>query len=257
MHPLCGEVAILLAHMFGRPFAALFVAVAASLVGSVPALAVSGSPYPSLAYGYDASSYQCNTSPPSGSSFAIIRDTGGRPFTTDSCAGSLWNAAGSQTGRSIYFNTGYSGAYRQQITAACSTLASTSGLSGKYEQAYAIGCSEAAWAVVNAPGIPSAWWADVETGNSWASSDLALNVAAIKGILGRLGQQSGQPSGIYSTRSSWQTITGGAQLLVPNWVVGSDPYICTGSGFSGGPVWLIQNGTNSSSGTAYDWNLAC
>ena len=243
-----------------RSFFFALVAAAALVVTASPALAVAGSPYTSGNSGYDASSYQCGTTPPSGSSFAIIRDTGGRPFTTDSCATSLWNAASTPTNRSVYFNTGYSGAYRQQITSACSTLASTTGLTGKYQQAYAIGCSEAAWAVDARPGTPSAWWADVETGNSWASSDLSLNVATIRGILARLGQQTGQPSGIYSTRSSWQTITGGAPLpAVPNWVVRSDPYTCTsqGGGFSGGPVWLIQNGTNSASGTAYDWDTAC
>lgn len=239
-----------------RTLSCALIAAAALVMTAAPALGVASSPYPSGSHGYDASSYQCNTTAPSGSSFAIIRDTGGRPFTTDSCAASLWNAASGLTSRSIYFNTGYSGAYRQQITAACSTLASTSGLSGKYQQAYAIGCSEAAWAISNTPGTPSAWWADVEVGNSWATSDLSLNVATINGIRDRL-QQTLQRHGFYSTKSSWLAITGGVPLSEPNWVVSSDFADCSSTGFSGGPIWLIQTGTMPGGGTAYDWNQAC
>lgn len=235
-----------------RHLIALIAAIAAGGLSSASALAATGSPYSGS--GYDASSYQCGSTPPAGASFAILRVTGGRAFTTDSCFAQLWNAA--PPARSIYFNTGYSGSFRQKITPACTSLAQASGEIGKYEQAYAIGCSEAAWAFSQAPGTPSAWWADVETGNSWSSSDLNLNMAAIRGILDRLAQ-TGQPYGIYSTRSAWQAITGGANVSVPDWVVGSDPYACGGNGFSGGADWLIQGSTVNATGVTYDWNQAC
>ncbi|MHB8508613.1 MAG: glycoside hydrolase family 25 domain-containing protein [Candidatus Dormibacteria bacterium] len=213
--------------------------------------AATGSPYSGV--GYDASG--CVSSPPAGASFAILRDTGGRPFSASSCIAELWNASGTPASKSIYFNTGYSGAYTNDTTNDCTAAAAQTGLAGKARQAYAIGCSEAEWAISHSPSASATvgWWADIEVGNSWSTNNLQLNVDTIRGILDRLAL-AGQPYGIYSTRSSWQTVTGGyTGFSAPDWVVGSDAYACGGSGFSSGSVWLIQ----TAAGSSYDSDNAC
>jgi hypothetical protein len=61
-----------------------------------------------------------------------------------------------------------------------------------------------------------------------------------------------QAVGIYSTASMWRSITGGhrdATWLV--WVPGSGSASCS-TGFTGGPVWLVQTKSGASEG-----DLAC
>ncbi|TMC37880.1 MAG: hypothetical protein E6J28_06985 [Chloroflexi bacterium] len=91
------------------------------------------------------------------------------------------------------------------------------------------------------------WWLDVETGNSWSSSNLTLNQYAIQGATDRL-SQTGLPVGVYSTAASWKTITGSG--FTPNgsaadWVAGGS---CT-TPFNAAPVWLSQF---TSAGIDYD-----
>lgn len=193
-------------------------------------------PYITGQAGYDISYPQCSTPTnalPSGA-FGIVGVTNGRPFTsyTPQCFARLYtHAAGSGT-PSLYFNTGYAVAYRKDITPACSAGPN---------QAWRIGCSEADYAASHAGGRNVAmWWLDVEVGNSWSSSNHTLNQQTIQGAVDRL---SGTGLvGVYSTASSWNTITGGGFSPTgssADWVAGQGGS-CPGTSFDTKSVWLSQ-----------------
>ncbi len=188
-------------------------------------------PYTFGQVGYDVSYPQCpGASPPPGTfNFGIVGVTHGRPFTVNACVGTEYSVAAQFSTPSLYFNTGYSGAYRKNIRSACSAGPN---------QAWEIGCSEADYAASQASGLKVAmWWLDVEVGNSWSTSNSTLNQQTIQGAVDRL--SSAGWVGVYSTASSWNTITGGT--FSPNgssadWVAGGS---CSTS-FDGKPVWLSQ-----------------
>src|SRR5438034_9507767 len=112
---------------------ATVIATAASAVGS-------NGPY--VGQGYDASSYQCTNGvpvalDPAFTAFGIIRVTGGRPFTVDSCRQALWSqAASGTTAPSLYLNVAYSGAYGHKVSGFCLTATSAQRHTGKYLHAY-------------------------------------------------------------------------------------------------------------------------
>jgi len=163
-------------------------------------------PYTTGSVGYDVSYPQCpGTTPPAGI-FGIIGVNDGRPFTLNPCFGTEYSGAAN----SVYINTAYAKAYRNDITSGCSAASGGN-------QAWAIGCSEAEYSFNHVGVTPSMWWLDVETANSWSSGNLAPNRSAIQGALDRL--QSTGPVGVYSTVSAWGRITGGK--FVPNGVAGT------------------------------------
>ena len=169
-------------------------------------------PYTSGMTGYDVSHVQCpGTTPPAGM-FGIVGVNNGRPFTSNACLGTEYSAAPATPSPSFYINAAYSGAYKRYITAGCSSGGT---------QAWEIGCSEADYSLRQASGrTASMWWLDVETANSWSTSNLALNQQAIQGAVDRL-NQTGLPVGVYSTTSMWRTITGGSftpNNLAADWV---------------------------------------
>ncbi len=203
---------------------------------------VENTPYQSGQTGIDISYPNCAGLLPATGSFAVIGLNAGRPFTTNPCFAAEW--ATTTVPRSVYINTAYSPILARHITPDCAVAASAEGFSLSERRAYAVGCSEAAAALVQLAGIaPAEIWLDVEPGNSWASRP-ALNVAAITGILERLLTQSPQPTvGIYSNDLYWQQIAGGwPSLSVPEWIATNapDPPGCP-SGFAAGPVWLAQS----------------
>jgi hypothetical protein len=207
-------------------------------------VAHAASPYTGI--GYDISYPQCSSATLPSGTFGIVGVTDGRPFTSNPCFRSLMNEykyATSSGTPSLYFNTGYSGAYRKNITQAC-----TSGPS----QAWMIGCSEADYAATQASGLGiTMWWVDVELGNSWSSSNHTSNQQTIQGAVDRL---SGTGLvGVYSTSSSWNTITGGG--FSPNgssadWVAGGS---CS-TPFDGKQVWLSQFQYTRG---GFDYDTAC
>src|SRR2546430_12886188 len=147
----------------------------ATLIAPAGPAAAINSPY--VGQGYDASSYQCiNGVPvaldPAFTSFGIIRVTGGRPFTIDSCRQALWSQAASGTSApSLYVNVAYSGAYGHKVSGFCLTATSPEGYGGRYLQAYRIGCAESHFAfgqMATGAVTPPAWLLDVATGNSWS-----------------------------------------------------------------------------------------
>lgn len=229
---------------------ATFLATAAS---SGVEAAASG-PYPTGQSGYDVSYPQCGGAPPSGS-FGIVGVNGGRPFSMNACLAAEYAAAPGPIAASLYINTGYSGAYGKSITPGCSASSSSVSGTGRQQQAWAIGCSEAETSITNATQkgatVVAAWWLDVETANSWSSGNLSLNRYAIQGAATRLAQ-SGLPVGIYSSASMWSTITGAGFTpagVVADWETAGGS--CSAP-FTTSPVWLVQSTTSG-----FDSDLAC
>jgi hypothetical protein len=204
-------------------------AVAALAVNVLPASAATD-PYLSGSTGYDVSYPNCGATP--GGAFAVVGVNHGRPFTANTCVGTEYSAAPQSPLPSLYMNAAYSGAYRRNITSGCSAQSGGN-------QAWAIGCSEAETSLGYAGGrSASMWWIDVETGNSWSTSNLASNQATIQGAVDRL-NQTGLPVGVYSTASMWRTITGGSFTpagLAADWVAAGS---CA-TPFTSSPVWLTQ-----------------
>ena len=222
--------------------------------------------------GYDTSYPQGTaTSTPPG--FAIIGLGHGRPFTANTYASSevqLAINAGAST--SFYFNTGYALAYAKSDYADCTKQSSyeyplfSGHLQSQMQAAWAIGCSESEYATLVAPAgdSPVAWWADIETGNSW-SKNTVLNQATVDGIIYELHAKSSVPVGVYSTPSMWQQITGTSYVnsgIDADWQTGvttcpSAGFTLTGSPTTLAPTWIIQNGTTSVGGDNFDLDTAC
>lgn len=104
-----------------------------------------------------------------------------------------------------------------------------------------------AYAASQGVANPRGWWLDVETENSWSSTDLSLNQYTIQGIVDALHRQSPAPVGIYSSGYQWHKIAGLLAVtgVRANWVsTGSfsvdEAHARCGTSFSGAPVWLVQ-----------------
>jgi len=238
------------------------VAILALLGGVVPAGASTtvANPYPATSKGYDVAQPNCGETPPGG--FAIVGLGGGRPFTTSTCLSTEWawaqRHASTSPGPALYFNTGYAGAYGRDVTSAkCGTYDGPTLIGvpkhdqSTYAQAWEIGCSEAAYAAAvaaNAGEMPSMWWADIETGNSW-STNQTVNQYAVDGI--SYGMEHSSPGiwGVYSYPSAWDKIVGFGFTATPpfegDWEPSVTSLSCAKTGFSGVPVWIVQGGTSS------------
>ncbi len=232
---------------------AAFVVVSITLVAAVGVLAATD-PDPTGLTGYDVSYPQCGGPTPAGS-FGIVGVNGGRPFSNNNCLAAEYAAAPKSTAPSLYINTGYAGAYRSNITSGCSTRSRSVSGTSRQLQAWAIGCSEAetsmSYATAQGAASVAAWWLDIETANSWSSSNLSLNRYAIQGAVSRLAE-SALPVGIYSSASMWSAITGGS--FTPS-SVAADWEAAGGScstPFTSSPVWLVQSTTSG-----FDSDLAC
>jgi hypothetical protein len=222
----------------------------------VSAGASTTNPYPAGSPGYDVAQPNCSETPPGG--FAIVGLGGGRPFTTNTCLSSEWATASTSSatpGPALYFNTGYAGAYGRDVTPSCATYAGPSVAAfprhdqGMYQKAWEIGCSESAYAATTAQAnaeVPSVWWADIETGNSW-STNQTVNQFVVDGISYEMEKAAPGISGVYSYAAAWDKLVGSGFTATPPFAGDWGPGLsCTSTGFSGAPVWVVQGGTSSS-----------
>lgn len=241
-------------------------ATALALLLTQGAAAASSDPYTSGTGGYDYSYIQCGSSAPA-QSFGVVGVNAGYPFTYySSCLGAEYAAAPAGHA-ALYVNTGYDPTYTavdgRHTTADCaSASASIVGTAGE-QAAWAVGCSEAERDVSYATGQgasanPEMWWLDVETANSWSSTDLSLNRYTVQGLVAELRTLSAAPVGIYSTSAQWKAIMGTFQPAVDGtWVATGQRTAkrarssCTAASFTGSPIWLVQYVTT------YDHDLAC
>ena len=202
--------------------------------------------------GYDVSFPQCGGGYPAGA-FGIVGVNGGYPFVHyNPC---LADEVAHSPHAALYINTGYDPLYTQvdgqHTMPECLTTSAIVRGSPDQKAAWAVGCSEAlrsmAYAASQGVAKPSGWWLDVETENSWSSTDLSLNQFTIQGIVDTLLRRSLAPVGIYSTPYQWRTIVGSLQITgaAADWVATGHTTIdgvraACGAGFSGAPVRLVQ-----------------
>jgi len=228
---------------------------AVTLVVSNIGAAAAFNPYSSGTIGYDYSYVQCGSAAPA-AAFGVVGVNAGYPFTYyNTCLGAEYAAAARTGNAALYINTGYDPSYTaidgRHTTQACANSSLAVNGTPAQQAAWAVGCSEAqqdlSYASSQSAASPTAWWLDVETANSWSSSDVFLNRYTIQGILDTLRQSTTAPIGIYSTSYQWNTITAGYQPAVDaNWVATGQRTAkrargyCRSTGFTGAPVWLVQ-----------------
>lgn len=208
--------------------------------------------YTSGSTGYDISYPQCGGAYPTGA-FGIIGVNAGYPFTYyNPC---LADEVSHTSNAALYVNTGYDPAYTRvdstHSTAACVTQSGSVSGNPSQQAAWAVGCSEASRSITyaTAQGVtnPSSWWLDVETANSWSSTDLSLNQYTLQGVVDTLLRQSPAAVGIYSTGYQWKTIVGSLPVsgVLADWVAtgastSKRARAYCGTGFTGAKVWFVQ-----------------
>jgi hypothetical protein len=208
---------------------------------------------PTGAVGHDISWPQCGKAQPAPGAFGVVGVTGGRPYTANPClAGQFAWAEATPGGAAFYMNTSNPGPsavaldwYGQRSPdAACRP-----GNDGACAYNYGFNSAAGAFAYAQAStggATGRLWWLDVEPDNSWSSTDIVANRAALQGSIDFLQRQPGVVVGIYSTARMWARIMADHRLPLPNWVAGSttaaEAVARCAPAFSatGGPVVLSQ-----------------
>jgi hypothetical protein len=237
-------------HRLMRRLVALIAVTAiatALMVSQIGALA-----YVAGSTGYDISYPQCGGAYPGGA-FGIVGVDGGYPFMHDNPC--LADEYARTPHAALYINTGYDPLYTQvdgkHTTLECVVQSIFIKGSAAQKAAWGAGCSEAsrsmAYATSQGASKPSGWWLDVETENSWSSTDLSLNQFTIQGIVDTLLRRTTAPVGVYSTGYQWRKIVGSLRVSGVNadWMatgrtsLDGVPAACK-VGFSGAPVRFVQ-----------------
>lgn len=173
--------------------------------------------------GNDISYPQCGSTLPSGQAFGIVGVNGGIATTTNPCLlqqlawASTSNGSTPQPAVSLYVNTANPGhiadlwpsnntVYGSAVFNPYGECDSSEGAACAYIYGWTRADDDA-----NRRGISNPeqykWWLDVETANSWSTSDLQANAASLEGMVGYF-NSIGASVGIYSTAYQWQTIVG-------------------------------------------------
>jgi hypothetical protein len=252
--------------------------VAALALAVVPQADARPKPKPtgSVPSGYDVSYPQCGGALPADAQFGIVGVDGGMVRSSNSClpAEAQW-AATAPAPPAYYVNTGNPGPrvskYWPSGQASPRACASSYPDNDSVDCAYDYGWNNAAdsWSRAVAAGVPSpataAWWLDVETGNSWETLQYtqtaqyqANDLATLEGQRDYLRSKGVQQVGVYSTGYQWGQVVGSATFGgAPSWYAGTGSLStaqshCGTTGFTGGPVTLVQFAKNG-----YDGDVTC
>jgi len=247
-------------------FASVCLLVASLLSPFAPAALAAASPYATGNVGYDVSYPNCGqtisalASNGSQYSLAVVGVTGGRAFTSNGCLSDEFKAATAVTASpSLYMNLNAPvGSTAREANKGPKQCARNDKVCMSYNYGYQAALSALSVAK-NAGAASSAWWLDIETGNSW-STNQAANFQVIVGAKEALTRSGVSNVGVYSTPSGWNKITGssGATSGLPAWTAPGTTSLkdasnyCSKSSFTGGPIWLVQY-----SGGSYDEDWAC
>ena len=206
--------------------------------------------YPAGSFGYDISFPQCGAAFPDPSAFGIVGVTNGLAYTTNPCLSEQFAWASQLASPpAFYTNTSNSGPINDNWglpgPQPCLDLEANDDLGCAYNFGWNGAAYSFAVALDVSPAAANfAWWLDVENENSW-NGTTAANAAAVQGFFDYLKTRGVLVVGVYSTGVQWGDLTGGYILPgAPNWVAGAgspeDSLAFCASGFSGGPVWLVQ-----------------
>jgi hypothetical protein len=222
-----------------------FVLVATMNASAFAAKPVSGGS--TVTTGIDVSWPQCGKVLPNDKAFAIVGVNGGLANENNPCFLNELSWAQKSLGGtnqplvSLYVNTANPGLlssswptsnqYKGVDTTANITVSNPRGTCSGAEDAacaYVYGWSRA-YDDANHRNVPNPasfkWWLDVETGNSWSTSDLSANAASLEGMTAYF-KSIGSAVGVYSTNSQWQTIVGTASQTsnlngLDSWLAGA------------------------------------
>ena len=177
-----------------------------------------GGTYPSGAYGFDISTYQCTSFPSGLHQIGIVQVDGSSSGNTNPCLAQEAGWAG--TGLNLYTYLTYGTSTTNEP--GCS--GDTSCNAGYQAAIYAYNDANAAGA--GSTTIP--WWLDVETANAGWSGNLSENAQFVMGAINALHESEGIPDvGIYASPGVWNTIVGDYTPSVPYWMA---DYLASPSG---------------------------
>ena len=151
---------------------------------------------------------------------------------------------------SLYVNTGYTGQRSYSKSAPCPH---NNSICWAYNYGYKAGSYDTAYA--SSKGLhANVWWLDVEGGhcaaggNPWTSNG-TLNQTFLQGMNDAIQRSGVRTVGYYSTTPQWNCITGNWHPPggPPTWLALGTPLSDAsaassrcGTGFTGGPIWLLQ-----------------
>jgi len=184
--------------------------------------------------GYDVAYPQCGSALPSSPLFGIVGVNNGIVYSANPClvAQYQWATTSTTTAGakvSFYANTANPGTASthwpsgQTINGrSCDGTLNAACSYGYGWNAAADSFTDAARAAGTTAAATSPWWLDVETANSW-QSNTDLNNADIQGGLDYLASQRVPSAGIYTNRTSFQSIMGSTTSFAtyPSWVPGA------------------------------------
>lgn len=175
--------------------------------------------------GNDVSYPQCGSRLPVGQAFGIVGVNGGLANTNNPCFTEqlAWaqgsNGSTGQPKAALYVNTANptkataskwpkdNTVYNTEVSNPYGTCADTDGAACSYIYGYTRAYEDAQMRNVTNPSAYK-WWLDVETGNSWSSSDLVANTASLEGMADYFKSITVAGLGIYSTSYQWNSIVG-------------------------------------------------
>ncbi len=229
------------------------------IVGMAEALgngAFVGGTYPSGAYGFDISTFQCSSLPSGDHQIGIVQVDGSSSGNTNPCLQEELSWAGG--GLNLYTYLTYATSDTNEPGCNGDTSCNAGYQAGTF--AY----TDAAAAGAGSTATP--WWLDVETADANWSGNLAENAQFVQGALNALHESEGIADvGIYASPGVWNGIVGDYQPDVPYWMAdylspSSGPNSCAdigrwqsmGEQLPSGPLEIVQYDSEQ-----YDEDYAC
>jgi hypothetical protein len=263
--------------------AAALVTFASTASAAPPVAAVTGN---------DVSWPQCGKTLPSGQAFAIVGVNDGLANNTNPCLSTQLSWANTSKGGTgqpkvaLYVNTanpsGVAGIWwwptsntftdpigGETVTVPTPARYGDCSTTNDTGCAYVYGYAKA-YDDVQRRGVPAVdpagkawtWWLDVETTNSWETTNLTANLADLEGMAYYFHDINGANVGIYSTGYQWNVITGTPTSTTlnasPNWIPGAKSLKaaqsnCTTKAFTpNSPVVLTQYTSGQ-----FDYDYSC
>ncbi|MGA2472527.1 MAG: hypothetical protein ABSG39_03400, partial [Acidimicrobiales bacterium] len=178
-----------------------------------------GGTYPTGAYGFDISVYQCSSFPTGDHQIGIVQVDGSSSGNTNPCLAQEAAWAGGGLNLYTYLTYGTSATNEPGCNQDTSCNAGYQAGISAYTDAQNAG----------AGSTSTPWWLDVErAGANWSTSNLSENAQFVQGALNALHESEGIPDvGIYASPGVWNTIVGDYTPSVPYWMA---DYLASPSG---------------------------